>query len=120
MGTAQAAGTTARYTRRLTAEFARPTHGLHGFRRAATVGFDWPDITGPIAKIREELVEVEQELDSSSTPNDRLTAEIGDLLFAVVNLARKAGVQPSIALGQANRTYRARFEAVERLAGERE
>ncbi len=50
---------------------------------------------------------------------DRLTDEIGDLLFAVVNLARKAGVQPGPALDPANRKFRDRFEAVERLAAER-
>lgn len=84
--------------------------------RAAAVGFDWPDTTGPAAKVREELVEVERELAHSG---ERLTEEIGDLLFAVVNLARKAGVQPSVALGQANRKFRERFAAVERLAGDR-
>jgi MazG family protein len=101
--------------------------------RAAAVGFDWPDVTGPLAKVREELEEVERELPArspslfvSSDPNtpgtpatDRLTDEIGDLLFAMVNLARKAGVQPGPALDAANRKFRDRFEAVERLAGER-
>jgi MazG family protein len=102
--------------------------------RAAAVGFDWPDVQGPAAKVREELAEVEQELASLPTgtrragadPNtpeppagDRLTDEIGDLLFAVVNLARKARVQPATALDRANRKFRERFEAVERLAEER-
>jgi uncharacterized protein YabN with tetrapyrrole methylase and pyrophosphatase domain len=110
---------------------------LKAFRlqeRAASVGFDWPDVTGPLAKVSEELEEVKLELalqqaepvpaDSDpnaprNAPTDRLGAEIGDLLFAVVNLARKAGVQPGPALDQANRTFRDRFEAVERLAAER-
>ncbi|HYC30709.1 MAG TPA: nucleoside triphosphate pyrophosphohydrolase [Gemmatimonadales bacterium] len=113
--------------------------------RAAAVGFDWPDVAGPIAKVREELAEVESELgaarapgarpaekvspaekDAPADPNapgapasDALTEEIGDLLFAVVNLARKAGVQPTTALDRANRKFRDRFEAVERLAEER-
>jgi nucleoside triphosphate diphosphatase len=98
--------------------------------RAASVGFDWPDTAGPIAKVREELAEVEHELaecppqTSAATSerqaaSERLTDEIGDLLFAVVNLARKAGVQPGPALDRANRKFRERFEGVERMAAER-
>jgi nucleoside triphosphate diphosphatase len=110
---------------------------LKAFRlqeRAASVGFDWPDVGGPLAKVREELEEVEHELSArgpvapkpggdpnmpSSPPSERLTDEIGDLLFAVVNLARKAGVQPGPALDAANRKFRDRFERVEGLAAER-
>jgi nucleoside triphosphate diphosphatase len=103
-------------------------------QRAAAVGFDWPDTSGPVEKIREELVEVEHELLSEGSgdgmtdpdpnapgrrPSDALVDEIGDLLFAVVNLARKARVQPGPALDQANRKFRQRFEAVERLAADR-
>jgi MazG family protein len=84
--------------------------------RAAAVGFDWPDVAGPLGKIREELTEVEAEL---VEPSDRLGDEIGDLLFAVVNLARKAGVQPGVALDRANRKFRERFEAIEALCAER-
>jgi nucleoside triphosphate diphosphatase len=102
--------------------------------RAAAVGFDWPDTAGPAQKVREELAEVEEALQTSraaetrpeSDPNtppppasDQITEEIGDLLFAVVNLARKAGVQPGPALDRANRKFRHRFEAIERLAAER-
>ena len=102
--------------------------------RAASVGFDWPDVQGPIDKVREELAEVVGELAVSNPaaaardvdpntppapPSERLTDEIGDLLFAVVNLARKAGVQPGPALDRSNRKFRARFEAIERLAVER-
>jgi MazG family protein len=104
--------------------------------RAASVGFDWPDAAGPLDKIREELAEVEAELArhppehgrarTDADPNtpapaasDALVEEIGDLLFAVVNLARKAGVQPGPALDRANRKFRDRFEAIERLADER-
>jgi MazG family protein len=83
--------------------------------RAASVGFDWPDVKGPLDKVREELAEVEDELPASA----ELAGEIGDLLFAVVNLARKAGVQPGPALDRANRKFRERFEGVERLAAER-
>ncbi len=87
--------------------------------RAASVGFDWPDVEGPLEKVREELAEVERELDRVTGQADRLRDEIGDLLFAVVNLARKAGVQPGPALDRANRKFRERFEAVEALCAER-
>jgi nucleoside triphosphate diphosphatase len=90
--------------------------------RAASIGFDWPDARGPVAKVREELAEVEQELSApgdGANRRDALTDEIGDLLFAVVNLARKAGVQPGLALDRANRKFRERFEGVEALAERR-
>jgi ATP diphosphatase len=91
--------------------------------RAASVGFDWPDVQGPIAKVREELEEVEHELAAgtgdTAVRHEALTDEIGDLLFAAVNLARKAGVQPGPALDRANSKFRQRFEAIERLAAER-
>lgn len=86
--------------------------------RAAGVGFDWPDAHGPAEKVREELREVEHELERG-TDREALTGEIGDLLFAVVNLARKAGVAPGPALDRANRKFRHRFEAMETLAAER-
>jgi len=82
--------------------------------RAAGVGFDWPDATGPGEKVREELAEVEAE-----TSTVRQEEEIGDLLFAVVNLARKLGVQPGPALERANARFRERFGRLERLARER-
>jgi nucleoside triphosphate diphosphatase len=82
--------------------------------RAAAVGFDWPDSSGPAAKVREELAEVEAEHEPA-----RLDHEIGDLLFAVVNLARKVGVAPGPALERANERFRRRFAGVERLAKER-
>ena len=87
--------------------------------RAASVGFDWPDVAGPLEKVHEEVAEVERELGSGGAPAERLADEIGDLLFAVVNLARKAGVQPGPALDRANRKFRDRFEAVEALCAER-
>jgi ATP diphosphatase len=92
--------------------------------RAASVGFDWPDAAGPVAKVREELAEVERELEAHGpgvhgVASDPLTDEVGDLLFAAVNLARKAGVHPGPALDRANAKFRARFSAIERLAAER-
>lgn len=103
-------------------------------QRAASVGFDWPDPAGPLAKVREEAHEVELELARkrpgalpprgdpnapTAPPTDALASEIGDLLFAVVNLARKSGVDPGTALDGANRKFVARFEEVERLADAR-
>src|SRR5690349_1550916 len=85
--------------------------------RAAGVGFDWPDATGPLAKVKEELAELEREMAGA----DRAAAarELGDLLFAVVNLARKLGVDPRAALEGANAKFKSRFEGVEQLARER-
>lgn len=86
--------------------------------RAAGIGFDWPDVAGPLAKIREETEELAGEL--TATPDrDRLAHEVGDLLFAVVNLARKAGVDPRAALEGTNRRFARRFRTVEHLARER-
>ena len=85
--------------------------------RAAGVGFDWPDATGPAEKVREELAEVEGE--SRVGSRESLESEIGDLLFAVVNLSRKLGVDPRAALEKANTKFKTRFESVERLAQER-
>ena len=85
--------------------------------RVASVGFDWPDAEGPLAKVREEIAEFEEELPGGDA--DRLTDELGDLLFAGVNRARMAGVQPGAALHRANRKFQRRFQAVEALARER-
>lgn len=87
--------------------------------RAAGVGFDWPDVSGPLEKVREELAEVEEELAHEPLSQERLSGEIGDLLFAVVNVARKAGVQPGAALERSNAKFRERFASVERIAKER-
>jgi len=86
--------------------------------RAAGVGFDWPNTEGPVEKVREELGEVEEELTAESA-GEQLQDEIGDLLFAAVNLARKAGVHPALALDRANTKFERRFQGIERLAAER-
>jgi uncharacterized protein YabN with tetrapyrrole methylase and pyrophosphatase domain len=86
--------------------------------RAAGIGFDWPDAAGPLEKVREEAGELAAEV--TTTPDrDRLSHEVGDLLFAVVNLARKVDVDPRAALEDANRRFARRFRAVEQLARER-
>jgi MazG family protein len=99
--------------------------------RAAGVGFDWPDVNGPIAKVEEELGEVREEIANrpdlaagSATPryddaHERVEDELGDLLFAVVNLCRKAGVHPALALDRANVKFARRFRRVEEIARER-
>jgi len=106
-------------------------HRAHRLQdRAAGVGFDWADVDGPAEKVEEELGEVRDELHRSPPPKPgappvlderhyALEAELGDLLFAVVNLCRKAGVHASIALDKANAKFERRFQEVERLAKER-
>jgi ATP diphosphatase len=85
--------------------------------RAAGVGFDWPDEKGPLEKVREEAAEVEKSTKGGS--HAEVQDEIGDLLFAVVNLSRKLGVDPGAALEQANTKFTRRFAALEKLASER-
>ena len=106
-------------------------HRAHRLQdRAAGVGFDWPDVDGPAAKVEEELAEVRDELHKSGSPpagsppvldskHYALEAELGDLLFAVVNLCRKAGVHSSIALDKANAKFERRFQEIERMVRER-
>jgi ATP diphosphatase len=86
--------------------------------RAAGIGFDWPDTDGPLAKVREEADELAAEL-TPHPDRERVVHEVGDLLFAAVNLARKAGVDPRAALEGSNRRFAHRFRAVERLARDR-
>ncbi|MEO5903814.1 MAG: MazG nucleotide pyrophosphohydrolase domain-containing protein, partial [Gemmatimonadaceae bacterium] len=108
-----------------------PLHRAHRLQdRAAGVGFDWPDAVGPAAKVEEELAEVREQL-AHVTPvapgsppvtdsaHDELESELGDLLFACVNLCRKAGVHASLALDRANAKFEARFRGIERIAKER-
>lgn len=80
-------------------------------KRAARTGFDWPDFTGPRAKIDEELREVGE----ANTDAERLD-ELGDLLFATVNWARHLGVDPEAALRQATAKFERRFREMERLS----
>lgn len=82
--------------------------------RAAGIGFDWPDARGPLEKVKEEVAEVEQA--TGNVERRTLEEEIGDLLFAGVNLARKHAIDPRAALERANDKFRRRFEGMERLA----
>jgi nucleoside triphosphate diphosphatase len=107
-------------------------HRAHRLQdRAAGVGFDWPDVDGPAAKVEEELTEVRTQLRDhpiERTPQGApvhderhaaLEMELGDLLFAVVNLCRKAGVHASLALDRSNEKFVRRFAAVEKIAADR-
>ncbi len=80
-------------------------------KRAARTGFDWPNASGPRAKVDEELAE----LDAETAPT-AMREELGDLLFAVVNLARHLNIEPEAALRDANAKFERRFRAMEDLA----
>jgi nucleoside triphosphate diphosphatase len=81
-------------------------------KRAAGVGFDWPDWRGAREKIDEELTELDEATAAAQAP-ERISAEIGDLLFAVVNLARHFAVDPEAALRASNERFSRRFRHVE-------
>ena len=80
-------------------------------KRAARVGFEWPDVEGPIEKLREEL----EELEKATSDEERLL-EAGDILFVMVNIVRRYGVDPEQALRAANSKFECRFKAMEDLA----
>ena len=85
--------------------------------RVARVGFDWEDHRGALDKVEEEIGEVREAIQSEIPA--RVDEEIGDLLFAVVNLSRLAGTHPTTALARANRKFQDRFTKLEHLARER-
>jgi MazG family protein len=93
-------------------------------RRAAAVGFDWPDLDGPLAKVSEEVEELRRELERAGTPapetepDPAVAGEIGDLLFTIVNLARRVNVDPELALRQTSSRFVGRVEEAQRLAAE--
>jgi tetrapyrrole methylase family protein/MazG family protein len=93
--------------------------------KASKVGFDWPDVSGAFPKITEETAELHDAMTvaSSEHPTARdhtsVHEELGDLLFAVVNVARHLTVDPELALRAATDKFRARFEGVEQLAAQR-
>jgi nucleoside triphosphate diphosphatase len=82
-------------------------------KKAAKIGFDWPDAPSVLAKVREETDEVAAEYDASPPDPVRLAEEIGDLLFTVVNLARKQGFDPEAVLAAANNRFTGRFHRME-------
>jgi Protein containing tetrapyrrole methyltransferase domain and MazG-like (predicted pyrophosphatase) domain len=91
-------------------------------RRAAAVGFDWPDLEGPLAKVVEEVGELRDELARTGAPapetepDTAVAGEIGDLLFAIVNLARRVNVDPELALRHTSARFVGRVEEAQRLA----
>jgi tetrapyrrole methylase family protein/MazG family protein len=91
-------------------------------KKAAKAGFEWPNMGGVLAKLREELDELEVELADETLSEDaareRVAEELGDLLFTAVNIARWRKVDPELALRDTVRRFRARFEAIEAAARE--
>ena len=92
-------------------------------KAAARLGFDWPELTPVIAKVREELAEVEAVVrvraEHADDDDRRLEDELGDLFFAVVNVARTLGIDAEVALARATRKFITRFEAMRTLAADR-
>jgi len=94
-----------------------PLHKAHRIQdRVSGVGFDWADATGALEKVQEEVEEVREALTQDDSPH--LEEELGDLLFAVVNLVRLAGSHCSTSLEHANRKFTRRFERLETMAAE--
>jgi XTP/dITP diphosphohydrolase/ATP diphosphatase len=86
--------------------------------KAAKVGFDWPDVEGLFAKLQEEIAELKVEMAPiEAKQQSRVEEEVGDLLFTAVNLARHLKVDAESALRGANAKFRARFGAMEMIAG---
>lgn len=81
------------------------------------MGFDWPETSGAVEKVREELGEIERELGGDTSP--ALAREVGDLLFSVVNLSRHLKVDPERELRAATHRFRDRFHHIERRLAER-
>lgn len=82
-------------------------------RRASRVGFDWNDARLVLGKIREETLELDEELSKAAPDKDRITDELGDTLFALANLARHLDIDPEEALRRTNRKFRSRFSSIE-------
>jgi MazG family protein len=85
-------------------------------RRAASVGFDWHRAADVLDKIEEEVGELREAVSARGAASDHATEELGDLLFAIANLARKMGIAPEQALRRANDKFQDRFEVMERTA----
>jgi nucleoside triphosphate diphosphatase len=88
-------------------------------KRAARVGFDWPDAKGARSKVDEELAELDRELERDVPDEAAIDDELGDVLFAVVSWARLLGRDPERALRAGNRKFERRFAIMEKLAAER-
>ncbi len=89
-------------------------------KRAARVGYDWPDVDGAFEKLREELNELQTEIRSGKIDLELVKDELGDVLFSTVNVGRKLGIDPEAALRHGNTKFEERFHMVESLLGEEE
>ena len=83
-------------------------------KRAARVGFDWPDLRSVVAKMNEETAELLEAYDAEPDNSERLQDEVGDILFVAANLARKTGIDPESALLACNRKFERRFKFIEK------
>ena len=83
-------------------------------KRAARVGFDWPDLRSVVAKMHEETAELLEAFDAEPDNSERLQDEVGDILFVAANLARKTGIDPESALLACNRKFEKRFKFIEK------
>jgi MazG family protein len=95
---------------------------LKAFRmteKAAAIGFDWRKPADVMTKMREEMDELEAELNGGGDASERVRAEMGDVLFVMANLARHLGVEPETALQRTNTTFKRRFESMEAQARDR-
>lgn len=81
--------------------------------KVSRVGFDWPDAASVMDKLDEEIGELKQVVNDPAAPHDRISDEMGDILFTIINLGRKIGVDPESALKGTNRKFRRRFHYVE-------
>ena len=95
------------------------TRALKLQAKASKVGFDWNDVRAVLRKIREEADEIEVAIDDAGTDEGEAAAEVGDLLFAAVNLARHLDADPEALLRQTNQKFERRFAAIERALGAR-
>ena len=82
--------------------------------KVSRVGFDWPSVPAVLEKLEEEVAELREATGALTPRQDRVAEEVGDLLFAAVNVARLLGVDPESALKAANRKFRSRFAFIER------
>jgi len=92
-------------------------YGQHLARKAAKVGFDWPDVAGPLAKVDEELAELREAV--AADDQVHIAEELGDVVTALVNVARHTGIDAELSGRAAARKFRTRFEQLELLAAER-
>jgi MazG family protein len=94
-------------------------------RRAAAAGFDWPDLEGPLAKVAEEIDELRSELERAGVPSPEtepdpaVAHELGDVLFTIVNLARRLNIDPELALRMTTGRFVERVECAQQIAAER-